>query len=214
MLSLKHILVALLLVAGGIGMQAQNNNLWDTYVIPRVGVGVSKITAMGGKATVSPNFGGGVRVFVGNKSAFDVNLQLAWQGSNSVNHTYASSESETGIKSGTYDYTFSLLNVDYLYRHYITDRINLFTGLRLTRVLSSHVKGEGIRKNLRSDDDVHSGDFAIPLGISYDYGSWTADLSYDFSLRHIASSRRAKNIMGSARLQDIQLTVGYRIRMY
>ena len=80
-------------------------------------------------------------------------------------------------------------------------------------IVSAHAKMKhGADKNIKRD--IHSGDLALPLGISYEWKQWQLEARYNLYFRKLARSHEAEVLMRNARSNMLEVTLGYRIKMF
>ena len=137
---------------------------------------------------------------------------------------------------GSYDVNLDYLNTTYLIRWYPKKKLPLsvYTGVHVYRIIHSSMRlnGECTQTITNLDDgtsetntyavnakekinsDLHRGDVAIPVGVSYEIGQWQFDARYNFSFRHLADSDRAKQILGNSMNSVAMLSVAYRIHFF
>ena len=181
---------------------------WDFYVTPRVGAIASDITGLNGKIKVGFVGGANVEVFILPTFAVDFELDFAKVGTNSVSHT-----NKYG-NTASYDYRFLYLNTNYLARWYPTykSHLSLYAGIEVSRLLKAKAATGGTISDIKSQ--LRSGDVSVPVGVSYEFGNWQADLRYSFGFTRVARSDKAREIIGKGHLHSLMLTMGYRIHIW
>jgi len=110
-----------------------------------------------------------------------------------------------------HDYRLDYFTINYLVRWYPWEDLtwSFTTGVHAGYIISAHAKQEhGEDINLKKD--IHSGDLAIPFGVSYEWKQWQIEARYNLSLRKLATSDKAKLMMGNARNSMAEITLGYR----
>lgn len=198
------------------------HELWDGYIAPKVGLGISSLPGAGGRPELG--FVGGVYVeaFVAKNLGLSMELTYQHQGANRVRYSeYAAIANADGeivdhtVNTARYDYNLDYINTYYLIHWYPwpTRPISFYTGLQLSRLVNakSEVKGSSTAD---IKDRLHKGELNIPIGVSWEVGQWEFDARYFFSPREIAKTRQAKAILGNARNMSLSLTVAYRIRIF
>lgn len=180
---------------------------WDLYVAPKLGLSVSNLTSQNGKLSFGINGGAYMEVFILPELAIDLELTYSQQGANDVPHSSASGYRE-------YDFMLGYINTTYLCRWYpIKERpLSIYSGLHLARLIKAKGRAGGGKHDIY--DDLHHGDVAIPIGASYEWKQWQADLRYNFFIKSIASSQPAKSVLDNARNSMIDLTVAYKIQLW
>lgn len=194
------------------------HTIWDIYAAPKVGLNLSDLPGIDGKMKLGVVAGAYVEVFVTKNIGIDVEMGYSRQGSSGVYNTAYTTDAlgnVTTSRVGAYDYRLDYINIDYLVRWYPwTDLTWSFTtGLHMARLVSAHSKlkhGE----DLNIKDDIHSGDVAIPFGVSYEWKQWQLEARYNLSFRKLATSDKAKLMMGNARNSMAEITLGYRIKVF
>lgn len=182
---------------------------WDLFVAPKLGLAVSNLTTMDGKMKPGIMFGGYIEVFFVPNIGVDMEVTYNRQGANDV--PWRNSE---GVYK-EHDIYIDCLNSTYLCRWYPKEEIPLsvYSGLHMSRIVNARLRTKGSDSH-SIKDDLHKGDVAIPIGVSYEWKQWQADLRYNFYFRHIASSQEAKRVLDNACNSMLSLTVAYRIQLW
>lgn len=192
------------------------HELWDGFIAPKVGMGISSLPGTGGRPELG--FVGGlyVEAFVAKNIGLAMEITYQHQGANRA--YYASMSEQNGqefLNEGRYDYNLDYINTSYLIHWYPwpTRPLSLYTGLQTSRLINakSHMRGS---TTADIKDELHRGEANIPLGITYEFGQWELDARYYISWRKLASSHTAKRILGNARNMMFSVTVGYRIQIF
>lgn len=190
------------------------HGMWDGFVAPKLGVGVSSLPGAGGKPEIGVVGGAYVEVFVRKNLGLSFEITYQHQGGNSLKFNQYVDDERTPA-SGKYDYDLDYINTSYLAHWYPWPYrpMSFYAGLQLSRLINAkaHKHGgstEGIR------DKLFKGEFDIPVGVSYEMKQWEFDLRYFISPRKLAKSRQAKDILGNARNMMLSLTVAYRIQVF
>lgn len=192
---------------------------WDGFVTPKVGIVASKMPGMSGQPKIGITFGAALEVFVLKNLAVDVDLNYSRQGatnSHFVERVYYPDLLEYAYEGGSYTYNLDYINTDYLVRWYpIADQpLSFYSGIHLSRLIGAHSKMKDSESSSSIRSELHSGDVAIPVGATYEFGQWTVDGRFYYSPWHIAKSYRAKQILGNATNAAISVTIGYKIQMW
>lgn len=193
------------------------HELWDIYVAPQLGIGISALPGGGGIPEVGITGGGFVEVFVRKNLAIDVGLNFSHQGGNNVAYdaTVTDADGNSIAQGQKYDYNLNYINTDYLCRWYPWSykTLSVYTGLHLARLVHAKSKlHDGAITNIRRE--LHKGDVAIPVGISYEWKQWQLDGRFFYSLRHIARTDKAKMVLGNATNTMLSVTVAYKIQVF
>ena len=194
------------------------HTIWDIYAAPPVGSNLPNLSGVENSMKPGLVAGGYVEVFVTKNIGIDVEMGYSRQGSSGVYNTAYTTDAlgnVTTSRVGPYDYRLDYINIDYLVRWYPWADLtwSFTTGLHMARVVSAHSKlkhGE----NLNIKDDIHSGDVAIPFGVSYEWKQWQLEARYNLSFRKLATSDKAKLMMSNARNSMAEITLGYRIKVF
>lgn len=198
------------------------HSLWDGYVGPKLGVGISSMPGIGGAPEGGVVVGGFFDVFVAKNLSLSFELTYQHQGANDVHYAQLEDVTDangnvTGqvVNSGKYNYNLNYINTSYLIHWYPWSYrpVSFYTGLQLERLISanSHLKGgdtHGIR------DELYKGEFSIPVGATYEWKQWLFDARYYISPRKLARTHKAKEILGNARNMMLSFTVAYRIQIF
>ena len=159
-----------------------------------------------------------VEVFVTKNIGIDVEMGYSRQGSSGVYNTAYTTDAlgnVTTSRVGPYDYRLDYFTINYLVRWYPWADLtwSFTTGVHAGYIISAHAKQEhGEDINLKKD--IHSGDLAIPFGVSYEWKQWQLEARYNLSFRKLATSDKAKLMMGNARNSMAEITLGYRIKVF
>ena len=82
----------------------------------------------------------------------------------------------------------------------------------MSRLLKAKAATGDITSDIKSQ--LRSGDVSVPVGVSYEFGNWQADLRYSFGFTRVARSDKAREIIGKGHLHSLMLTMGYRIHIW
>lgn len=198
------------------------HELWDGYVAPRFGLGVSSLPGAGGRPELGAVCGVYFEAFVAKNIGLSLEINYSHQGGNNIFHAeettvYDDQGNATGteINAGHYNYDLNYINTLYLIHWYPWSYrpLSFYTGLQLSRLVSAkcHKKGS-TTSNIK--DDLFGGEFQIPIGASYEWKQWEFDVRYFISPRKLASSHRARRILGDARNMSIAFTVAYKVQIF
>lgn len=181
---------------------------WDLYAAPKLGLAVSNLTTMDGKVAFGVTGGAYIEVFILPELAIDMELTYSHQGANDVPRT----SETTGYRE--HDFKLDYINSTYLCRWYpIRERpLSIYSGLHMARLVNAKRKVSGKTYNIY--DDLRHGDVAIPVGVSYEWKQWQADVRYNQYFRHIASSQDAKGFLDNTCNTMIDITVAYKILLW
>ncbi len=175
---------------------------WDTYVGVKGGVVYSKLTALGGKPKVGEMGGLFTEAFLTKTIAIQTEMTFSHL---RIQNTIALDAPEDGAAS---DWQLSYFNTDFLLKKYIADRLGLYTGIHAAYAVTMKRNGQNIKKEL------HGGDLSIPAGACLVWHNVSLDARYQYPLRKLAKTDKAKAIMGNARNPTVILTIGYRFRVF
>lgn len=191
------------------------HEVYDGYVVPRLGLCLSTMTSMGGNPKLSAVGGFGVEIFVHPRLAVGMELMYSHQGTTGVHYDVVG-ENGTATDSGPCSFTYSYLSVNPIVRYYprATLPFSVYAGIGFSRCLSAKFKSDSEEINLYRRGDVYKGDFSIPVGLTYEIGQWGLDLRYSYSPFRQARSERARAIMGNASHMKLEATVTYRILLF
>lgn len=178
------------------------HNQWDMYIIPHVGAALSNLTFSG---DVHPGVRAGVDFEGIMLPRLSVSIGVDYINQGAANVPYGGQK---------YDYSLGMIDTNLLAHWYPlrTKPMSLFAGVRASRVVSAKASAGGSHTDIK--DELHSQDLSFPVGITYEWGQWQADLRYDFSFRRMANSAKAKAVLGDYRNDAVMLTVGYKIQLF
>ena len=193
------------------------HTIWDIYAAPKVGLNLSNL--LGVENSMKPGLvaGGYVEVFVTKNIALDVEMQYSQQGTTGIYRNISATDDYGNPiiqKYGPYNINLQYINTSYLVRWYPWDDLpwSFTSGIHTGYVISAHAKkkhGEDI--NLK--DHIYKGDFALPLGVSYEWTQWQIEARYNVFFRKLAKDTEAKDLLKSARNSMFEVTLGYRIQV-
>lgn len=194
---------------------------WSAYVAPKFGLGVFSLPGAGGRPGLGIIGGAAVEVFVTHNIGLSFELTYQHQTANNVKYSEVRNITDaqgnvTGqtVNSGKLDYSLGYIDSYYLIRWYpwAYRPLSFYTGLQLSRLVTAKADPEhGSSTDIK--DDLHKGEFDIPIGASYEWKQWQFDVRYYISPRKLAASHRAKNILGNARNMMLSFSVAYRIQL-
>ena len=188
---------------------------WDLYVGPRLGLDVATLTSTGGTPTIGITGGGFFEIFILKNLSIEMGINYTHQGVNNVSYTKTTTLEDGSQEQHSTDHDYSLhyINTDYLCRWYPKAELPLsvYTGLHLARIIKAIGKSTE-KTNIR--DHLHRGDIAFPVGVSYEWGQWQADVRYLQSVRHIGRTATAKRNLDNANNCVLELTVAYKILLW
>ncbi len=198
------------------------HNQWDGYVAPRVGIGVASLPGAGGRPEAAYLFGTYIEAFVTTNLGISFGMDYQHQGANSVRSSVEVPVTDangkvtgTTVASGKYDYNLNYVNTSYLIHWYPWPyrAVSFYTGLQISRLMTAKAKLHGGSK-AEINDEIHEGEINFPIGASYEWKQWEFDVRYFISPRELASSHKAKNILGNARNMMLSVSVAYRIKIF
>lgn len=195
----RILLLAVFAVAFLSHVTAQKHEPWDIFITPKAGVAYTGFTSQ--NCEFRPGFIGGasVEVFFFPHFALDTELTFSMEGANKV---------DSDIDNRDYNYNLNFINTDYLFKWYIGNHFNVFTGLHLGRIVWAKADGVKIKNELRR------GTFAFPAGIGLDLGNWTIDARFNYSFYKIAKTDLAKQVLQNAAMMGGFVTIGYKIQVF
>lgn len=68
-------------------------------------------------------------------------------------------------------------------------------------------------EDINLKDHIYKGDFALPLGVSYEWKQWQIEARYNLYFRRLAKDAAAKDLLKNARNSMLEVTLGYRIQV-
>lgn len=175
---------------------------WDTYVGVKGGVIYSNLTALRGQAKITGMGGIYTEAFLTKSFAIQTELTFSHHGSHNA-ISLASPEA-----GATFDYRLNYINTDFIFKKYFADRLGLYTGIHAAYAVTMKRNGQNIKKEL------HGGDLSIPAGACLVWHNVSLDARYQYPLRKLAKTDKAKAIMGNARTPSVILTIGYRFKVF
>ena len=191
--------------------------VWDIYATPKVGFNLSNLLGVDNNIKPGLIAGAYVEVFLTKNFALDVEMQYSQQGTSGIYRNISATDdygNPITQKHGPYNINLHYINTSYIVRWYPwTDLAWSFTtGIHTGYVVNAHAKekhGEDI--NLR--DHIYKGDFALPIGASYEWKQWQIEARYNVFFRKLARDAEAKDLLKNARNSMFEVTLGYRIQV-
>ena len=213
-----------------------------------IGLDLSNLPGIDGNVKLGVVGAAYVEVFVAKNIAIDAEMQYSRQGSSGVYrnlHTTDAAGTPTVREYGPYDFKLDYINTNYLVRWYPWADLpwSFTTGLHMGYIVSAHAKMKhGADKNIKRDihsgdlalplgisyewkqwqleeninlkNSIYRGDVSIPLGVSYEWKQWQLEARYNLYFRKLARSHEAEVLMRNARNNMLEVTLGYRIKMF
>ncbi len=229
----KNILMILLSVMGWSAAFAQDESPVGKFsAIPRLGVSIANLSgntvpAIGGdlKSKNKVGFLGGadVEYRVSKDLAVGLGVYSAQQGFRYPDFSTVSPKNDAPTSVGYHDYHVNLhfLNVPIYVKGYLFDGFAVMTGLQCGFFVNSKESFEatemtankdgsttyGKMEKIEQDFDCKKMDWAIPVGISYEYMNVILDARYHFSLSNISKTDV------SMKNKTFTISVGYRFTL-
>ena len=193
------------------------HTVWDIYAAPKVGLNRSDLSGFDSKMNIGVVAGAYIEVFLAKKIAVSVEMQYSHQGVSGIyKNINATDDYNNPIvqKEGPYNLNLNYLNTNYIVRWYpwVDLPWSFTSGIHTGYVISAHAKREH-GKELNIIDNLHNGDVAIPLGVSYEWKQWQIEARYKLSLRRLAKDAKAKDLLKNARHSILEVTLAYRIQV-
>jgi hypothetical protein len=202
---MKKVFLLALLMATMMNANAQQHNLWELWTTPKAGVAVSNFSTHGGDFKIGFTGGANAEVFFNNHVSLIFDISYSRQGSVNVYHTL------NNERTGPYDYSFDMLNTEYLGRYYLGSHFALTGGLHLGRIMKARSTFNGKTNAIK--DQLHRGLVSIPAGFAINFGNIDLEAKYNFSLNKVPKTAKAKAILGQCHEHLVQVTLGYRINV-
>ena len=208
----KLILAFALLMAGISTTEAQKRydyyDVWDVMVGGKVGGSAGLLT----KQPCDPLWGpfGSIEaeMYLSKKFSMTLEISAAHKGADNV------FTRESGNTHAYYQYRMDYINTSYIINyHMFRQHVSLYTGLTLGRLVNAKSMKNG--QSIDIMDEVHKGDFSVPVGIEWTLGKhFTIDGRWHWSPRWVAKTQKAKNILGKSRHQFFSVTLGYKVQVF
>ena len=209
---MKKLILALALLLGGLNsVQAQKYldyyDVWDVLVGGKLGGSAGLLT----KESCDPLWGpfGSIEaeMYLNPKISMSLEMSAAHKGADNV------FTREPGGYA-YYQYRMDYINTSYLINyHLFRQHVSLYTGLTLGRMFNA--KSMKNSRSIDIMDEVHKGDFSVPVGIEWTIGKhFTIDGRWHWSPRWVAKTQKAKDILHRSRHQFFSLTVGYKVQVF
>ncbi len=207
----KLFLVFCLFIIGVNGVQAQRNydyyDVWDVLVGGKVGGSMGLLTKQPCDPLWGPYGSIEAEMYLNKKLSMTLEMSAAHKGGDNV-------FTPEGSSFSYYQYRMDYLNTSYIINyHFIRQHVSVYTGLTLGRLINA--KSMKNSKSVDIMDEVHKGDFSVPVGIEWTIGKhFTIDGRWHWSPRWIAKTQKAKDILHKSRHQFFSLTVGYKMQVF
>lgn len=197
------------------------HELWEAYAGPRLGFGASMLVGAGGLPEPGVMAGGFFDVFVAKNLSLSIEFNYSHVGGNNIKTTRTIDGLDNQGKAyHTTEKIKNNVNVGYINTLYCIHwypwpyrPVSFYTGLQFSRVVNANIREHGGKK-MDVKDDVFSGEFAFPIGASYEWKQWSFDARYLISPRRLASAQRTKDVIGSAHNMSLLFSVAYRIEIF
>ena len=163
----KLILAFALLMAGISTTEAQKRydyyDVWDVMVGGKVGGSAGLLT----KQPCDPLWGpfGSIEaeMYLSKKLSMTLEMSAAHKGADNV------FTRESGNTHAYYQYRMDYINTSYIINyHLFRQHVSLYTGLTLGRLVNAKSMKNG--QSIDIMDEVHKGDFSVPVGIEWTIG--------------------------------------------
>lgn len=179
------------------------------YVMPKAGVTLASLTESDNLSlkrrvgfTVGPEFG----YQLTDKFALSAGLYYAQEGSKfKLEEDVISSIDKATDK-------FDYINVPILANYYVLPGLAIKAGIQPGFLVSAKYEQEtvnGVKSDGDVKDQVNSFDFAIPVGVSYEYKNFVLEARYNIGVTNVAKDSGKKD--NDAKNNVIQFTLGYKI---
>lgn len=207
----KYFLAIALTIACVNNVAAQKGyqyDIWDVLVGGKVGGSAGVLT----KQTCDPLWGpfGSIEaeMYLNKKLSMSLEVSASHKGADNV-YTL-----EGEGQHGYYQYRMDYISTSYLFSyHMLRQHLSLYTGLTLGRIFNA--KSMTNSRSLDIMDEVHKGDFSVPVGVEWTIGKhFTIDGRWHWSPRWVAKTQKARDILGKSRHQFVSLTVGYKVQVF
>lgn len=205
---MKNIVLTLFLAVASLNCAVAevHHQLWDFYVTPHAGAAFSKMNSNLSSWKYGAAGGLGFEIFISNHTSLGIDLNYTHQGSNEVYHWV------NGVHQGPYDYRLDYINFDYLLKWYPLDYVDFYAGLHMGRLVNAKREYDGWSKDI--EDDLHSGNFTVPVGMNVNLGNFTVDGRFYFPFNKLVMKNRADNLLHPhTRDVTVMVTVGYKIKV-
>ena len=202
---MKKLLVMAAMVLSSVGAFAQYS-AGDFTIQPKVGLNCSSFTD-GDGLKYKAGFVGGV------EAEYHVSPLIGISGG----LLYSMQGTKVDSEEGDVKYNFDYLNIPILANVYVAKGLALKAGIQPAFKLSAKAKANGVSidfdKLADAAEDLIGGktkaksfDFAIPVGISYEYMNFCLDARYNIGLTKVADLSDSHNSV-------FQLTLGYKFKL-
>ena len=192
---MKKLFVMAALVLSSVGAFAQYS-AGDFTIQPKVGLNVSSTTGDG--AEYKAGFVGGAELEYHVSPLFGISGGLLYS-------MQGAKVKDTDVKMNL-DY----LNIPILANVYVVEGLALKAGIQPAFNVSNKVKADGVSvdydKYAPDGAKIKTFDFAIPVGLSYEYQGFVLDARYNIGLTKISEAGDAKNSV-------FQITLGYKFKL-
>ncbi|BBA28978.1 outer membrane beta-barrel protein [Prevotella melaninogenica] len=193
------------------------HTIWDIYAAPKVGLNLSNVLGLDNSVKPGLVAGAYVEVFVAKNIAIDVEMQYSHQGGSSIYRNINTTDDYGNPiiqKYGPYNVNLHYINTNYIVRWYPWADLpwSFTTGVHAGYVISAHAK-EKNGEDINLKNHIHSGDVALPLGVSYEWKQWQIEARYNLYFRKLARDTEAKDLLKNARNSMLEVTLGYRIQV-
>lgn len=163
------------------------------YIQPQAGVTFAKFSGDGMTADMKTGFVGGLEFGYQCTEHFGVSLGTLY--------SMQGATGATGSELAGKKYKFDYLNVPVLIQYSPIEFLSLKAGVQPGFLLSSKLENSKL-------DEVKSFDFAIPVGVSFEFSNFVIDARYNIG---VTSIEKESSI--SLTNKTIQITLGYKFQL-
>lgn len=176
----------------------------DVLLYGKAGGSAAMLTKQGGDILWGPAGGFGVELYFRQYFSMAFEAFFSHKGGTGIHHD--------GYDT-SYEYRLDYLTTSYLAKYFVTKNVAVYTGLGFSTLLNAKSETMGHSSNIK--DDLHGSEFILPVGAELLLKNhFTVDLRWNWSPRALASSNKAKSILGKSRNQYLALTVGYKFQVF
>ena len=192
---MKKFLVMAAMVLSSVGAFAQYS-AGDITIQPKVGLNVSSTTS--DAAEYKAGFVGGAELEYHASPMLGISAGVLY------------SMQGAKVKDSDVKMNLNYINIPILANVYVANGLALKAGIQPAFNVSNKVKADGISvdydKYAPEEGKIKSFDFAIPVGLSYEYMNVCLDARYNIGLTKLADAGDAKNSV-------FQITLGYKFAL-
>ena len=213
---MKRILIVILMLCPVTIYAQQTKTLsgfhqWDILGEVHAGASISTITKANADPLIKPTGGVAINMMVMDNVTVDFEMNFHWLGGE--NRTVEQTLNDGNVDRASAKVWLTYLDTEYHIRGYIAKGLSIYTGMQMGTLLYAKAHADdGRHANFK--DDCRSGRFAVPVGITKDFGRFFIDARGYYQVNKTPKNARARAFMSDGgQVHNAQVTIGYRFQI-